>query len=170
MLLLGAGLYLRESGVFEPRVGRFTVVDGDSLRNGNDNIRLHAIDAPELRQTCRDATGKDYPCGRQARAALRKLVSGRDVRCRIIETDRYGRLVAVCHAGDLDINAELVRQGWALAYRRHGLDYVAVEDEARRAGRGLWQGRFENPEAWRAADRSPNTSSLGGGEEAVEED
>ena len=47
----------------------------------------------------------------------------------------------------------MVRAGWALAYARHGLDHAAAQDEARAAQRGLWQGSFEMPEAWRKANR-----------------
>ncbi|HZA65683.1 MAG TPA: hypothetical protein VE592_01970 [Geminicoccaceae bacterium] len=40
-------------------------------------------------------------------------------------------------------------QGLALAYRRYSRDYVAAEDEARVAGRGMWAGTFEPPWDWR---------------------
>ena len=48
------------------------------------------------------------------------------------------------------LNAWLVAQGWALAYRPESLDYVADEEAARRSGRGLWRGDFEAPWVWRA--------------------
>jgi len=35
------------------------VIDGDSLRTGSEEIRLVGIDAPELRQTCRDGQGRE---------------------------------------------------------------------------------------------------------------
>jgi endonuclease YncB( thermonuclease family) len=50
---------------------------------------------------------------------------------------------------NLDINEWLVAQGLALAYRRYSHDYVAAEDEARAAGRGMWGGTFEPPWEWR---------------------
>jgi hypothetical protein len=40
--------------------------------------------------------------------------------------------------------------GWALAYRRYSMDYVAAEDEARKAKRGMWRGTFVKPWEWRA--------------------
>jgi len=43
----------------------------------------------------------------------------------------------------------LVAQGLALAYRHYSVDYVAAEDEARAAGRGMWAGTFEPPWDWR---------------------
>jgi len=133
--------------------GSVQVVDGDSLRRGSTDIRLHGIDAPEYRQSCKDKHGAEYPCGKLAANALRSLVREGEVSCTSIETDRYGRAVAVCRIGNLDINGEMVRLGWAVAYSRHSLSYVRLEAEARRAKRGIWAGRFESPEDYRARQR-----------------
>ena len=152
--LLAAVLFgLRQAGWLRPETGSFIAIDGDSLRKGDHEYRLNGIDAPELHQTCKNTSGKDYPCGREARAALRALVSGKVLDCAIIDTDRYGRSVAICKAGERDINAEMVRLGWAVAYRRHSLAYVDEEHSAREAGRGLWQGKFDMPEDWRSHHR-----------------
>jgi endonuclease YncB( thermonuclease family) len=43
----------------------------------------------------------------------------------------------------------MVRQGWAVAFVRYAKDYVALEEEARAARRGLWRGDFETPAEWR---------------------
>lgn len=152
----------RQAGVFEPESGRFTAIDGDSLRKGTVEYRLHAIDAPELDQSCETASARTYPCGQEARDALRRLLAGKTLDCAVSETDRYGRLVATCSSGSLDINAEMVRLGWAIAYRSHGLDYVRAEGEAHTARRGVWQGSFQNPEDWRRSRRgSLSRSGLG---------
>jgi len=140
---------MKHFGMIDLGVGSFQVVDGDSLRRGDTDIRLHGIDAPEYRQTCRDKHGAEYPCGKQAANALRGLVR-QEVSCTSIETDRYGRAVALCKRGDLEINGEMVRLGWAVAYTRHSLSYVRLEAEARRAKRGIWAGSFEPPEDYRA--------------------
>ena len=81
--------------------------------------------------------------------------------CTSIETDRYGRAVAVCKRGDFEINAEMVRLGWAVAYSRHSLSYVRLEAEARRAQRGIWAGRFETPEDYRARQQRLVQGNLG---------
>ncbi len=145
---------MKQSGLLFSDSGQFAVIDGDSLRKDGAEFRLHAIDAPELNQTCTSASGTEYACGREARDELRHLVSGAKLDCRVTDTDRYGRAVAICSAGHAEINAEMVRSGWALAYRSHGLDYVAEEDAARAARLGIWQGRFERPEDWRRRQRS----------------
>jgi endonuclease YncB( thermonuclease family) len=156
MLALAAivAFAVSRTGWLEAETGRFTAVDGDSLRKGEQDYRLHGIDAPELHQTCTGAGGKPYACGRKARDQLRSLVSGETIACDILETDRYGRLVATCRAGQTDINRAMVLSGWATAYRRHGTDYADAEAEARKAGRGVWQGRFETPERWRERHRN----------------
>lgn len=124
------------------------VSDGDSLRSGRLKIRLHGIDAPELKQTCTAADGAAWPCGRAARTAMEEMV-GRPLSCELRDVDRYGRLIMQCHAGETDIAEQLVAQGLALAYRRYSTDYVAAEEAAEADARGMWQGRFEPPWAWR---------------------
>jgi len=63
--------------------------------------------------------------------------------------DRYKRLLAVCYVGDVNLNAMMVRNGWALAYRRYSTDYVDAEGIAEKAKAGLWRGEFEKPWVWR---------------------
>ena len=155
LLLLAAITFLaRQAGWLPDETGTFTAVDGDSLRKDGKDYRLHAIDAPELFQTCWKADGSEYNCGREARDALRSLMRGGSVTCQILDTDRYGRSVSECRAGDVNLNDAMVRAGWAVAYTRHGQDHAAAQDEARSAGRGIWQGRFQAPEAWRNANRN----------------
>ena len=48
----------------------------------------------------------------------------------------------------------MVRSGWAIAYRRHGTAHADAEFDARQAGRGIWQGKFETPERWRERRRN----------------
>ncbi|WP_255744440.1 thermonuclease family protein [Aliiroseovarius sediminis] len=51
------------------------------------------------------------------------------------------------------MNAWLVREGWAVAYRRYSRDYIRDETEARSARRNIWSGRFDMPWDWRRAQR-----------------
>ena len=75
------------------------------------------------------------------------------VACRILDTDRYGRLIAVCHRDGVNLNAWMVRDGHALAYRRYSGDYVSHENAARARRVGVWQGRFVAPWDWRRGVR-----------------
>jgi endonuclease YncB( thermonuclease family) len=140
-------------GVEETVRGPVRVVDGDSLRRGATEIRLYGIDAPEYRQTCEDETGAEWACGRGAASYLRQLIGRRDVSCAVQDTDRYGRSVSVCRAGSVTLNDEMIRQGWAVAYARHTLRYKVLELDAQQARRGIWRGRFERPEDYRAGRR-----------------
>lgn len=99
----------------------YQAIDGDSFKSGSIEIRLYGIDAPEYRQTCRDGPNKQQPCGKLARDALSKLIRTRSITCTIIDRDRYGRQVSVCRDAAVDINREMVRLGWAVAYRKHAL-------------------------------------------------
>ncbi|MGF1629174.1 MAG: thermonuclease family protein [Kiloniellaceae bacterium] len=134
-------------------VGRATVTDGDTLRIREHRIRLHGIDAPESGQTCQDAAGRDYRCGQKAALALSDKIGQQTVSCEERDVDRYGRIVAVCFAGGVDLNGWLVGRGWAVAYRRYSREYIGAEDEAKSARRGIWDGEFVQPEAWRRGER-----------------
>jgi endonuclease YncB( thermonuclease family) len=128
--------------------------DGDSFKLPSAHIRLFGIDAPEGGQSCLGTTGAPFPCGQRATEAMTEIIAGREVVCSQRDIDRFRRVVAVCRIDGLDIAAELVRRGWAVAYRRFSLDYVGLEDEARKAKRGIWSGTFEAPEVWRAERRT----------------
>lgn len=123
------------------------VVDGDTLAIGDTRLRLIAIDAPEGAQTCRDAEQLEYDCGREATRELERLIGGREVSCSGEKRDRYGRALVVCSVGGVNLNAEMVRSGWAVTYL--GRDFDREEAEARQARRGLWAGEFQRPEDWR---------------------
>jgi len=133
---------------------RATAVDGDTLAAGETRLRLHAIDAPEIGQTC-SRSGRTYPCGEEARRAMARILGAGAVACTGDGHDRYGRRIVRCtNAAGLDIGAALVAEGWAIAFRRFGEDYVAQEEEARRRRLGLWAGQFEPPEEFRRRQRS----------------
>ena len=132
--------------------GPVSVVDGDSLRIGATELRLHGIDAPELQQSCR-LRGELWACGRAAAETLAFLVQRKPVHCRWDDTDTYGRGLARCTRNGQDLNALMVESGMALAYRRYSERYVVQEERARAARRGLWEGEFEAPWEWR--QRSP---------------
>jgi endonuclease YncB( thermonuclease family) len=119
--------------------GPAAVVDGDTLRVGDLRIRLHGIDAPEATQSCNAAAGGTWACGTQATYALRQLISKQDISCQPMTLDRYGRTLARCFVGELDIQAEMVRLGLAWAFIKYSSDYVTEETQAKIAKRGIWQ-------------------------------
>jgi endonuclease YncB( thermonuclease family) len=133
----------------ETLTGRVSVIDGDTLEMHGQRIRLFGIDAPESGQRCSQADGRQWRCGREAAFALDDLVQGHTVTCVGRDTDRWGRIIAVCDIGGVDLGQRMVESGWATAYRRYSRNYVPAEDRARSAARGIWSGSFEDPEYWR---------------------
>jgi endonuclease YncB( thermonuclease family) len=90
------------------------VVDGDTLWFQPDElgeplvaVRLRGIDAPE---TCQ-------AWGRQATAALREQAQGRPATLRTHGQDDYRRTLGTLSVGGVDVNAALVAQGHAWAWR-----------------------------------------------------
>jgi len=112
-----------------------SVHDGDTIRCGAERVRLFGVDAPEVRRGQTPAE----PFAYDARDELIRLTRGR-VGCRFVERDRYGRFVGKCWSSvSPDVNAAIIRSGFATEYRRYskGL-YAMAEGEARAAGRGAW--------------------------------
>jgi endonuclease YncB( thermonuclease family) len=135
----------------ETLTGQATVIDADTVEIHGERIRLLGIDAPESRQVCTNAAGAEYRCGQAAAFALADKIGRALVTCEGRERDRYKRLVATCFAAGVDLNAWLVEQGLAVAYRRYSKAYVSQEEAARSARRGLWAGEFAMPWDWRKA-------------------
>lgn len=132
------------------------VLDGDSVELNGRRLRLLGIDAPEYVQTCTKA-GRTWPCGRESRVALRRLVGDKTVRCTSSGLDRYDRWLATCYVGDVNLNLRLVELGWAIAYG----DYTQAERKARKARVGIWSGEFERPQDWRRSRQLTSRSDNG---------
>lgn len=128
--------------------------DGDNI-NGN---RLFGLDAPELRQQC-EYRGECYPCGRQARNALRRMITDTPL-CIRVDRDRYGRDVLYCTIDGTDLALSMIEQGHAVALRRYlhlrpdlKERYLSAETDAKTNERGIWRGRFIEPWEWRRGKR-----------------
>lgn len=110
------------------------VTDGDTVKVLCDGletkVRLDQIDAPERNQ----------PYGSKAKDVLSNLVFDRTVRVQSSGTDRYGRTLGTLWIGETDANREMVRMGYAWAYRKYLRDdsLIDVEADAKAARRGLW--------------------------------
>jgi endonuclease YncB( thermonuclease family) len=137
-------LYLTRGVPQQELTGAAEAIDGDSVRLNGEEIRLKGIDAPEFLQTCM-VSGRETPCGREARTQLRRLLMSGLTTCIGDGRDRYGRLLAVCRVRGIDINAAMVREGQAVAFG----SYAAEEAEAKAGYKGLWAGTFERPREWR---------------------
>lgn len=127
------------------------LADGDSFRLGDQRYRLQGIDAPELHQECKDSNGRNWPCGIRARTELRRLIGTHPLECKTEAVDRFGRIVATCHAGGRNLSEEMVRAGYATVFTRPGQAsaYDQAQREARAEKRGIWAGSFDIPSDWR---------------------
>ena len=63
------------------------------------------------------------------------------IRCEGDTHDRYKKLIATYYNGSMNSNAELIRQGWALAHRLYSKDYILAEKQAKKTqARGVvWE-------------------------------
>jgi len=109
----------------------------------NVHVRLIGVDAPETKRPHSPVE----PFGPEATEFTRSHVEGRDVTLRFDRErkDRYGRVLAYVFVGDWLLNEELVRAGLARVELHFNFDrgmaarFRAAQQEARDAGRGLWQ-------------------------------
>lgn len=134
-------------------VGVVRVIDADTIKIDGHSVRLHAIDAPELKQHCGGTGQPVWACGAWVKAQTQELFEGQTARCTSLDTDRYGRTVARCMVNGQDMGQVLVRQGLAFAYRKYGWDYDLDEKGAAVSGRGLHGTGVANPAAYRASGR-----------------
>ncbi len=130
--------------------GHARVIDGDTIAVGGMRIRLEGIDAPETSQTCTSRSGETWPCGRKATHELTQLIGQEPVTCEERGLDKYRRVLGVCWAGGVEINAEMVRRGYAWAFVRYSQVYVGLEAQARAAKAGIWQGAAQPAWDYRA--------------------
>ena len=94
------------------------VIDGDTIHIGTKKYRFSGIDTPEMKQTC-SKDNKIIMCGVLAKNALIKKISNRPVLCKEETIDRYKRIIAECFKNKTNINAWMVRNGYAVAYIKY---------------------------------------------------
>ena len=129
------------------------IIDGDTIILNSEKIRFYGIDTPEKKQKCKDRNGLSYPCGEFATNELKKIISSGQLFCKKRATDRYGRSISICYVNGVDINSLMVKNGWALAYRKYSRDYIDEENEAKNKKMGMWAGKFIAPWRWRKLKR-----------------
>lgn len=110
LLLVAPHTRAEEASVLVAKVSK--ILDGDTftLSGESRRIRVWGLDAPEW----------NHRGGAAATATLRGMISGKRLRCAVLDIDRYGRLVAQCFLPDgRDIAAEMIRSGAATEYCRY---------------------------------------------------
>jgi len=133
--------------------GLAKIIDGDTIKISTRKIRLSGIDAPELKQFCIKEDTK-WPCGLESKKALIEYTKNKIISCISNKKDRYNRFIAKCYKEKQDIQKWLVKNGWALAYRKYSLEYINDENFAQNNNLGIWQGKFLKPHKWRRINKN----------------
>ena len=169
--MLRATIWLAAVGIFfsafatqaqkAPYVAYLKDVEAEMIQDGDTpliEIRMYGIDTPEKHQECARSDGTCWRCGKRATEVLAGLLHDQKARYEFTGASTYGRPVATIFIGAKDINLEMVRQGHAVVYTEFLDDslkdkYLDVQQEAKDAKRGIWQGNFIRPNKWRQGER-----------------
>jgi endonuclease YncB( thermonuclease family) len=128
--------------------GPAEVVGPAMLSLAGKRIVLYGVDAPVKGQPCQ-AGNKTWDCATASAKTLLNLIGTQDITCEQRRIDQFGRVFAICKAGDVDINRALVEAGMAVALPKETTDYVDAEAAAKAKGIGIWRGPFIAPADYR---------------------
>ena len=120
------------------------VIDGDTIKIGNEKIRFGGIDAPELKQTCFKNKEKIL-CGILAKNVLKKKIGKEIPKCIKEGKDIYKRTIAECFVNGESLSKFLVSKGYAFAYRKYSKKFIKDERFAKKNRLGLWSMKFIFP-------------------------
>ena len=130
-----------------------SIHDGDTitiLQNKTQiKVRLFGIDAPELKQ----------PYGKKSKQFLANLIAGEVVEVDENGKDRYKRIIGTIYLNGADINAQMVENGYAWAYRKFSKKYTPQESKAKSQKLGLWRDKEPIP-PWEWRRRPTSYKSL----------
>lgn len=131
------------------------VIDGDTvhLRGsvlGTKKVRLLSIDAPETNYQGK----KQSPHGEQATQHLQSLLPAGTQVTIVTDyetTDDYGRLLAHIKKGNININQQMLSDGYAVSYflypnQKYFQSYQQAYAKARKQQRGIWNAKDPLPE------------------------
>ena len=138
-------------------MGKAYVIDGDTIKIKSKKIRLFGIDAPEKKQICKKSFAninffsfqKNYNCGILSTKYLKNKIGNKSIKCISKSKDRYKRHLGICYLEDLDLNKWMVKNGYAVAYKKYSKKYELQEQYAKENKLGIWIGSFMEPEKWR---------------------
>ena len=160
-LILIIFLFLISNTLFGLEItGTPKIIDGDTLNINGHKIRFEGIDAPEIKQQCKKdylkvssiigfTLRKNYYCGITSKKKLEQKIKNSKIKCISLSKDRYKRYLATCYKDKINLNKWMVRNGYAVAYKRYSKQYLNDEKYAKENERGIWKGSFLRPEKWR---------------------
>lgn len=115
------------------------VRDGQTLSASGTIIRLAGINVREPNETCKDADGKDWACGAQAKGALTRLIRGRSITCALPPGSGGNEMSMRCAVVGIDLSTWMVRHGWAKPLVDGDRSFAEAVQEAKTTRAGLWR-------------------------------
>lgn len=97
---------------------------------------------------------KSWRCGEKATEYLKSLLLNKEVNCSDEGLDKYKRQLSYCFVQGKNINQEMVKAGYAVAYVRYDKSFYFNELIARLSKKGIWDSYFKNPAEWRKQKKS----------------
>ena len=161
----------RDGDLLGPAIAN--AIDGETLYLGGTEVKLFGIDTVESDQVCQDADGADYPCGRRATQALQSIVQRDLVVCLPMFAISDTRVVGHCEIAPEgrfepvspiefmeefrpnNLSRRMVAGGHAMAIGVGARFFGAEQNEAQALRKGIWQGSFQPPSAWRRQPGQP---------------
>lgn len=138
----------------EPDLYRLVVIESaGQIDVRSHKIHLAKVATPGVDTMCRNINGSEWPCGRRARTALRRLIRRRAIECFHTKLDADGMVVtdkeapppqkgeirpAVCTVAHTDLSQWLIENGWAAPSETTPEPWLALHEEAKTAGLGLY--------------------------------
>jgi len=123
------------------------VIDGDTIELSNGmRVRYIGVDTPEIRQHINGQwTYRPQRLAEEARAFNQSLVEGKKIRLEYDEerADRYHRELAYVFVGDLFVNAEMIRSGYARVFihspnLKYSSLFLKLQQQAKNQQKGVW--------------------------------
>lgn len=137
--------------------GQMINIVGDHFRLSTApkiKMRLWGAMTCQKNQKAYAANGSlEWPCGTVAATLFKSQFNNKLVTCYPKEKLNNTRYFVQCFSDGKDVAIELIKSGWAIAYRpNHVVQepmYLKYEDEARSQSKGLWGSGFQWPHDYR---------------------
>lgn len=165
VLCLSIGLFHSSTGAAQPVAlavgeslsGEGVAIESDVLGINGTVMSLWGIEGPLKIQPCL-LDNRNWDCGLVAHRELEIILDSGPTTCTRMEDNSFRARAIIfvrCTVNGVDVSAEMVRRGMAMAYPDQSTDYVALQAVAEAADAGLWKAQiFEPPWIWEENRRS----------------
>lgn len=118
------------------------ITDGDTFKLLENDTILHRIRVANI-----DCPERKQPFSKKAKEFTSNAIFNKKIKIEVLNSDRFGRLIAQVYYDSLILSAELVKNGYAWHYTKYSNDstLIELENQARKFKRGLWQDKSAMP-------------------------